>query len=374
MTNEERTVLQDKIVDTVLPKDSGRLLLAPRVGKTRIAVSIIKRDKPKSILWVTPFTSLATKDVPEEFEIWGAKEYLKVLEAITWRSLHKITGHYDLIVLDEEQYITVKNSKNLRDGTLSGRIITMTGTPTQHFDKIQIYRKLKLESLYKIDINAAVDMGLLSNYTINVVKIPLSRVHNIRTGSKTKRFLTSEEKFYDFLDKSASKAIEKRSKFSGFQIRKRKNFIKKCPSKIQAAVNLIAHLEGRKLIFAANIQQSQDLCEYTYNSKTDDVDLEKFKSGEIDTIAMVQAGGVGHTYKGIDHLILVQADADRNGSTSQRLARTLLRQDGYKATIWILCMVNTRDEDWIKSTLENFDEDKIFYKTIQEVRKELTKN
>ena len=61
------------------------------------------------------------------------------------------------------------------------------------------------------------------------------------------------------------------------------------------------------------------------------------------------------------HLILTQVDSDRNGLTTQKLARTLLKQKGYNATIWILCLKKTQDKVWVDAALENFDESKIEY-------------
>ena len=90
-------------------------------------------------------------------------------------------------------------------------------------------------------------------------------------------------------------------------------------------------------------------------------DLRDFKEEKINSLALVNAGGTGHTYKNIDHLVLVQADSDKNGLTSQKIARTLLSQGKYKATIWIVCLLGTQDEKWIASTLENFDSSKIEY-------------
>lgn len=36
-------------------------------------------------------------------------------------------------------------------------------------------------------------------------------------------------------------------------------------------------------------------------------------------------------------------------------------QKGYKATIWIICLLGTQDEKWVKSALQNFDSTKIEY-------------
>ena len=46
MTNKEKSRIQKEIVDSLEPKPHGRLLLAPRVGKSKLAIDIIKKNKP----------------------------------------------------------------------------------------------------------------------------------------------------------------------------------------------------------------------------------------------------------------------------------------------------------------------------------------
>lgn len=389
MTNKEKSALQKEIVDSLDTNPHGRLLLAPRVGKTKIGIDIIKRDKPKSILWVTPSAELADVDIPKEFETWKAKRFVKNLTTVTWMSLNKITGHFDLIILDEEQFATENNLSNffvkdyekfkgeltteianqeidklvnILESTITyGNIITMTGTPTKHQEKVDLYKKLDLKPLYSISINNAVDVGLLSNYTMKIVEVDMSDDKTVEAGSKEKKFMTSEKLNYDYLNKIAQQAIYGNRGDAGFRIMNRMRAIKNSQSKLEAAKFLINSNEGRKLIFAGTILQSEQLCDHLYNSKTDNTELKQFQAGDIDEIAMVNSGGTGFTYREIDHLFLVQADSDKNGLTSQKLARTLLQQPNYHATIWIFVLIGTQDEKWVESTLQNFDKSKIEY-------------
>jgi superfamily II DNA or RNA helicase len=360
MTIKEKNEIQKNIVDSLPLKPHGRLLLSPRVGKTKIAVDIIKKNKPKSILWVTPLAKLAEEDIPKEFITWKASKYLKVLTTSTWASLNKVTGHYDMIILDEEQYSTINNMKNIlnKDCNFS-YIISMTGTETQHQDKKNIYNTLNLKVLYEMSINNAVDLGLLANYQIKVVNIPLGTEKNVKAGNKNKPFMTSESANYEYLHKMTQLAIDNRSKDVKFRVLARRRAILNSPSKLKVAKNLIDTLTGRKLFFCSSIEQAELLSVNTYHSKTDSTSLNKFINGDIDTITMVNAGGVGVTYKKIENLVIVQADSDKNGAVSQKIARTLLQQKNYKATIWILCLNGTQDEKWVKSTLESFDSSKI---------------
>jgi len=355
MNNKERNSLQKEIVDSIPSGKSGRLLLSPRVGKSKIAISVIKRDQPQSILWVTPSTELAEKDIPEEFVKWRAKSYLNKLETVTWMSLHKCEGHYDLIILDEEQMITKRNSQNFFNGKLKYNVLlSMTGTPSRDWDKKVLYNGLCIYPICDLSINKAVNLGLLSNYQINVVNISMSQNNMVMAGSKSNRFEQSEIKNYTYLDKMV---YEDGTSF--FRVMARKRAIENSPSKYQALKNLYNSLEGRVLCFSPTIKIAEKLDECTYHSKTSNEDLQKFYDGKIDKISMVNSGGLGFTYKNIDHLIIAQSTKDQNGNTTQKICRTLLKQKDYKATVWILCLLGTRDEDWIASCLKRFDQTKI---------------
>lgn len=367
MTKKEKTRIQKEIVDSLEHKPHGRLILAPRAGKTKIIIDLIKRDKPDSILWVTPSAELADmnndKDgIVSEFFKWGAKKYVKKLTTTTWVSLGNLVGFFDLVILDEEQHITENNAKHLLNRSIDYiNIVSMTGTASRNDDKKDLYKKLDLSVLVNLSINDAVDIGLLSNYNIKVLDIPMSSEKNVKAGSKDKPFMTTEKDQYNWLSKTVQQAIIQKRKDATFRIMQRMRAIKNSPAKHEAAKELLSKLKGRIMVFAGTIKQAEDLCSHTYHSKTDNTDLLNFKNGLIDEIALVNSGGTGHTYKEIDHLVVVQSDSDKNGLTSQKISRTLLQQKNYKATIWILCLQQTQDEKWVKSALKRFDEKKVEY-------------
>ncbi len=362
MTNKQKSKIQKEINESLPLKPHGLLLLAPRLGKSKIAIDVIRKNNPKSILWVTPSAELADNDIPEEFVKWKANKFIKRLTTVTWMSLNKIKGHFDMIIFDEVQFLTENNISNFISKDITYEyILGMTGTQTKHEVKKDLYKLLKLPILYELSINEAVDIGILANYSIKVILIAPSRVKNIKAGTKAKPFMTSEESNYIYLDTSTNKSIAQGKKDITFKILARMRAIYDSPSKTEAAKFLINNLPGRKLFFCSGIKQAEDICDYVYHSKTDDKYVQQFIDGTLDTIAMVNSGGIGWTYKEIDHLVMAQADSDNNGTTSQKISRTLLEQKNYKATIWLLCLIGTQDEKWIESALENFDKDKIEY-------------
>lgn len=362
MTNAEKSRIQKEIIDSLPEKPHGRLLLAPRLGKTKLIIDLIKRENPKSILWVTPLAELADIDIPKEFETWKAKKFISKLTTSTWTSLDRVKGHFTMIILDEEQFITDNNSANLRNKELTADyIISMTGSETKHDNKIQLYKELELPTLFRFDINKAVDIGILSNYDIKVIEVDMSNDKIIPSGTKDKPFMTSEILNYNYLSTQMKQALMQKRADATFRVLKRMRAVYNSPSKTKVAKFLMDNLTGRKLFFCASIDQAETLCENTYHSKSDGKNLRKFIDGEVNEVAMVNAGGVGVTYKAINHLVMTQADSDKNGLTTQKICRTLLYQPEYKATIWIICLVGTQDEKWVASALENFDKSKVEY-------------
>jgi superfamily II DNA or RNA helicase len=369
MTNKEKSALQKEILDSLPEQPTGRLILAPRSGKTKLIIDLIKRDQPNSILWVTPSSKLADEVIPQEFDKWKAKTYKRRLTTSTYKSLVNIEGTFDIIIFDEDQHITPANVINiLKHKTLVGRtMVAMTGTPSDNRIKNQLYDILGIsEVLYEISIDKAVEIGLIANYRIKVVYAEMSKAKTMEAGSKTKRFMTSELANYQYLTKMVNNAPPKQQKFRRLN---RMRAIKNSPSKTAVAQQILRILGGRRLIFAGTIEQSKKLSQFTFNSKTNDAHLEMFKEGKINSLALVNSGGTGFTYKAIDHLVVVQADSDSNGLTSQKITRTLLDQPDYMATIWIVCLRGTQDENWVSSTLNRFDREKVEFYTFEEFKR-----
>lgn len=381
---KNRTKLQNEIIDSLPARPHGILDLSIRMGKTRIATTLVKRDDVQKILWVTPSTVLRDKDIPDEVVKWWNKTALRNrFDIICWSSLKNITnpGHYDTIVLDEIQYITEGNAEHLLKMTTNTNIIGLTGTMPKHQEKKDIFRLLDLKVLKSVHIDEAVDMNLVADYTVTVHEIdPDGKTKNIekekhlmKDGKKQydsdgkpikEKFYTTEAANLNYLTREVQKAMFGKQKNQiGFRARNRMFAIYNSPTKLKLAEKLLEELEGRKLVFAGSIAHAEHLSPNTYHSKTDNTDLEAFKNGEINELALVNAGGVGHTYKDVEHFIIVQANSNKRGDVTQKIGRALLSQGKkYKAQIHIIVLRGTKDEDWAQKALEDFDEDKIKYK------------
>jgi len=356
-----KSKIQKEIVDSLPTPCHGLINLAPRVGKTKIAIDIIKKEKPKKVLWVTPNTKLRDIDIPEEFKNWRALTHYRKTDIICWASLADHKGKYDLIILDEYQNITENNSEPLFDSSIDyNTIIGLSGTHPKHEEKLELYKKLDLEILVELSIDEAVEKKLIAPYKITVVECKLdSRDKYIKAGNKKKPFLTTEDKHYSYLTRIINAKLFSGQIVPQFFYLNRMRFIYNLKSKNDFAKKFIGKLKGRTLVFTGGISQAESISQYTYHSKTDDTDLNKFITGKINLLACVNAGGVGFTFRGVDNFVIVQVNSDKKGDATQKIARSLVLQDGYVANIYILCTVDTVDEKWKDKVLEGFNKDSI---------------
>lgn len=363
----DKNKIQDNIVNSLSYPTHGVLDLAPRIGKTKIAIDICKKENPSRILWVTPSTQLRDVDIPNEFDKWSP-ELKERLTCVTYDSLNKIKGHYEKIILDEHQNVTDLNTSNLFNFNLTyDTIICLSGTPPEHYEKNEIYRKLKLKTIYHISIDKAVDLGILAPYQITVHTVKTNHIDKIeRVKTRKYDFYTTERKRYQYLTKTLNDAMfnnesDERIKF---MVLNRMHFIKNSITKLLVAKLLLRRFKGRTLYFASNIKQCEKLSKYVYHSKTDDTYLNKFLNNEIHILGCVNSGGVGFTFKNVDNFLIVQANSNRKGDITQKIARSLLLQPDYEANIHIICLEDTVDINWVNKVLESFDDRRITWKTI----------
>ena len=139
------------------------------------------------------------------------------------------------------------------------------------------------------------------------------------------------------------------------------------PSKERYTKKLMASIAGRdnKVIVFANTQEQADkLSPYSYhsNNSRSEENLELFKNGSINTLSTVHQLSEGVNIPNLKQGIIMHAYGNERKS-AQRIGRLLRLNPDDTAVVHILCYKNTMDEYWVKEALENFDKNKITYKT-----------
>ena len=356
--------IQNNIISSLPNIAHGFLELAPRVGKTRIAIKQIEKENSETVLWVTPSSDLRDKDIPSEIKKWWGSNELSKFTIVTYSYLSKVEGNFDKIILDEYQDITEHNSEPLFNGSIKYKsILGLSGTPPEHEEKLDIYKKLKLKPLYTISIDEAVALGILADYEITVITCQTEHLNkDVEVKTKAHSFKTTERKQYEFADSKIRRMMFSGQDIPAFMFLQRMRLVHNSITKLNVAKKLVKSLKGRSLIFASTIEQSKQLSKNLYNSKTDDTDLKKFIAKKLKTLACVNSGGVGFTFKGVDNFVIVQANSNKKGDISQKIARSLLHQgEDYKANIYIICLEDTQDKTWVDKVLSSFNSKKIKY-------------
>lgn len=356
-----REKITKEILEKVYKGVKGRIHLSPRFGKTKVAIKIMEKLKAKKVLWVTPTRNLAENGIKESFFEWDKEHLLPYLETTTWASLNKYTGDYDLLILDEEQYITINNSRNLGKRILRPTsIISMTGTPPKSDLKKEILMSLGLEIMYSVPIKMAAELGIISDHQVNIILLDMDKSNNVKVEMKNgKHFLTSEYKQYHYWNNRIENSV---GIVPEWEYRYRTRLIKNSKTKEEVAILLKNLIQGRVLIFCASTQQAERVSPYFYHGKSSSKHFKDFKDNKINELALVHKGGTGETFKNLDNIIIISSDSDSTGLTTQKISRALLQEDS-KAVIWILCLKSTQDEKWVSSTVKNFSisKENIFY-------------
>src|ERR1044072_1174567 len=401
LTQQERNEIKSQVQRAARTawRNTGRkgtIVGATGVGKSKMAIDEVKEiimstytspPRKPTILLVTPTEALRDVNWPDEFKQWGLTEegmntYVK---RICYASLKKEKGNgYELVVLDEIHWLTERNSEGFRDrGSLikfmsenmCKSVMGLTATepdPERDAMKAQIFEQIA-PVCFRYTLDQAVDDGLLPEYKIKVIQIPLDRILKvIPAGTKANPFAVTELAAYEFLNKKVMKAsIAKRknpnSKWAEMTYGERRRFIANLPSKARIAKNLIqreAIKAGKRvLIFCGGIEISRQLCgENVYNSSPEDKPrdmLSAFKNKTINYLGVVDAVKEGHNIPDIEGAVVHQLSSNPRHIV-QRLGRAMRGEDPW---MYILVAQGTKDEDWCREAIADFNPKRISYES-----------
>lgn len=358
--SETKTALQNKIVASLMNTGSGIIKAATGTGKTRCAIMYLDRKNISSALWVVPTTILRDKTIPLEFNKWSCGHLLKKVKIICYASLKKETDFYDIVILDEGHRLTLKaysESITLREKKYD-HIVYMTATLPDEDEKVALLNHLRLPHVADISVNDALSMDLVSDFEVYLHPQDLSKTK--MTTVKTKRSTYSQTEFIRY--RSLSDQIERyppgRAPKILYMLRMRAIYT--FESKIQAAKDFISTIPKSKrvLIFCGSIEAADKICPYTYHSKTNKTDYERFNSHQINQLAVVNALNEGHNMVDVDMAVMVQVNSKQRNYI-QRQGRAIRWRKGHKAEIHVFYYRNTSDLRWVKKSLKEIPKHKI---------------
>jgi len=328
------------------------------VGKTLIGLQHMARNYSDTlrVLVVAPKKSIL-KSWKDEAAKFNLKYLLDHITFTTYLSLNKQDIDYDIVYLDECHSLLFSHDQWLSN--YKGSIIGMTGTPPRFANSekgVMVNKYCPIGFKYITD--TAVEDGILNDYRIIVHVLDLGTKKDHANKTKKGTFYTSELSNYNYWTQRLMTEDSPKSQ----QILRvmRMKALMGYKSKEDYAKKLFESIPDKCILFANTQDQADKLCKFSYHSgnKSSEVNLDKFKSGEIDKLSCVLQLNEGVNIPDLKQGIIMHAYGNERKS-AQRLGRLLRLSPDQTSIIHILCYRNTVDFTWVKKALEQYDESKI---------------
>ena len=336
----------------------GILNLCPRFGKIRTSIKILEKLKPESILIAYPDNKI--KDAWQtDFEDLGYDD--SIVTYTTHLSLKKYAEQsFDIVIIDEIHLLSeaqIEVCKDLFD--VNGQILGLTGTLSSWTERT-LEEELDIHVIAHYPIEKAIEEGVIVDYEIHVVRVPLDNtVYNDYKGK-----LKTEKKHYDGVSWVINK-LQNSGTDTMFLRLARMRLIQSSLAKTNATKALLAaHKDERVLVFCGTTAVADNLGIPSYHNKSKEKEIfEDFAEGKGNHLAVVKIGNTGVTYKPLDKVIINYFDSNAE-NLAQKINRCMAMEyntPDKKAHIYIVSSDELVELKWLQKALEFFDKNKIKY-------------
>ena len=336
----------------------GILNLCPRFGKIYTTINALEK-LPKDISILIAYPDLKIKASWEED--FKTRKYKNTnITYTTHLSIKKHTDiKFDLVVLDEIHLLSeaqIEAVKELKYNYLLG----LTGTLASLTEET-LGLELELPVLATYPIEQAIEEGVITDYQITVLTVPLDNQVNNNYKGKWK----TEKKQFDAYGWVIDQ-MERQSKSTMFLRLARMRIIQNSLAKMNKTREILAkHKDERILVFCGLTKIADALGIPVYHSKAGDKEVfENFASGKGNHLAVVKIGNTGVTYKPLNRVIINYFDSNAE-NLAQKINRCMAMEyntPDKKAHIYIVCSTEEVEKKWLRKALEFFDHKKIKYK------------
>jgi superfamily II DNA or RNA helicase len=360
-----RNKIQSDAVESIIKNNyQGIIDVAPRVGKSKIAIDSIKKLKKQKILITAPYNSILDS-WEEEFRKWKVAK-TKRPKVINQRSLDKVDlSKYDLVISDEIHTLSDHQLEQL----WGKRVLGFSGSISDKTKK-KLQDNLNIQPIFSYTIDQAIKDNIISDYEINIIPCQLDTTRKyIPGGNKKNPFKTTEFANYNYLTSQFNKfkqlAWYNTGKYTPIKYSfasKRADLLYKSDTKILACQKLLKTL-NRALIFTARTEVADILGDASYHSKVKEDTLSSFIDGDIDKLAVCEMTSMGITIPDLKTGVFHQLKSSEE-SAIQKVMRMCNWEDESVATIYIFMYANTQDEIWVRKAIEPFNQEKIYFLNI----------
>lgn len=343
-------------------------------GKSVLTIKILNKYSGKYLL-VTPTIVLHKVDWKNEFIKFDSLDLYNKLDKCCYKSLHKYNiNDYDGIILDEAHHFSAKQWYEFIKYLPileNKKVICLTATPGKFGFTKRTLNTLIKSNIFQYGVEDAVDNELVNDFRIHVIYNTLDdKTRNSKAGSKDKPFLTTEKSNYEYLTDTIDKLKKEMETTEGkvkhlqryqMLIRKRAKLLYDLESKVNLVLKFLKDFDNSKkrLIFARTIEVAERLEPQSIHSKSKVNWLTKFREGEITSASSVDMLLEGVNLPGTEVGIITSPYAERK--FIQSLGRILRNPLDVISHYYIFCTKDTVEEDWLKSSLEDINKEKIIY-------------
>lgn len=235
----------------------------------------------------------------------------------------------------------------------------LTGTLSK-YTKDNLLYELSLPVLAEYPIEQAIEEGVIVDYQINVIKVPLDNIQKINYKGKFK----TEKQQFDYLSWIIDK-MQKQERDTMFMRLARMRIIQNSVAKRNKTIQLLKEFKNERiLVFAGTIGIADNLGIPSFHSKSTEKQIfQDFVDGTINHLAVVRIGTAGTTYCSLNRIIINYTD-----SNSENLCQKILRAMTYeyknpnkKAIIQLITSSEPIELKWVQKALTAFDSNKIKY-------------
>jgi superfamily II DNA or RNA helicase len=336
----------------------GILNLCPRFGKIYTSINILEDLKPESILIAYPDNKIK-ESWQSDFEDRGYDD--SNVTYSTHLSLKKLVDNeYDIIIIDEIHLLSEAQIEACQDlFSNNACILGLTGTLSSWTERT-LEEELDLHVIATYPIEKAIEEGVIVDYEIHVIRVPLDNVTLQDYKGKKK----TEKKQFDALTWVVNK-LQNSGSDTMFMRLARMRLIQSSLAKVKATKALLEkHADERVLVFCGVTKIADSLGIPSYHSKSTEKQLfEDFAEGKGNHLAVVKIGNTGVTYKPLDKVIINYFDSNAE-NLAQKINRCMAMEyntPDKKAHIYIVSTTEPTELKWLSKALEFFDETKIKY-------------
>lgn len=358
-TNELKSKLQEKWSDIIVKSGiAGLTHIAPRSGKTRMALKVCEKVKAKEILVVYPDNKIMNSWV-EDIE---STKFKAGVTYTTYLSLHKHIKKYDVVCLDEIHLSSEAQREEIKKLLkINPQWIGMSGSLSKD-TIIDLNRFFKAKVIIEYSLEDAIKDGVISNYEIHVIKAKLD--DKVLSPNAKGKMLTEKQKCNNYT--YVIESLKRQGASTFFLALARMRLIQNSLGKIEKTKELLKQFKDERVLIFSGLTKTANAFGVTvhHSKKENEEGFVKFAEGKskFNHMAVVKIGNSGVTFKNLSLIILNYFDSNEE-NTAQKICRCLLLEENPEKVshIYIVCTNEEFEINWLKKALRMFKQSKISY-------------